>query len=110
MAVTEVARIRSSVSGNVVNSSRGNPEKEDPVVLRTTRPSIPAQVRSPPAPERVTSTRDVRRSDPPPMNPLAPARAQSRCEIETLAPVTPHDSGNDHSRRRRSPRVGVRCS
>ena len=89
MAVTEVARIRSSVSGSTVNSSWGNPEKADPAVLSTTRPSIPAQVASLPDPDVPLATRAVRRSDPPPMNPVAMARAQRRWEIDTRAPVTP---------------------
>ena len=44
VAVTRVASNRSSVSGRVVNSSRGKPENADFAVFMTVRSAIPASI------------------------------------------------------------------
>ena len=55
VAVTDVASTRSSVSGNVVNSSRGKPENAESVVFNKTRLVTPDITVQEPLPSRTTS-------------------------------------------------------
>src|SRR5215472_9627690 len=86
-AFTDVARIRSLVSGSVVYGSFGYPQNSEPVALSTTRSLIPETTQAPRAASTVTVVVRTRSPDRANEYPVAPIGVQPCSSTEIRARV-----------------------